>query len=136
MGCANEARYANEQSSRAIAAPLVAGLLEELEGQVVPLFVGLDGPSGAGKSTLASVVAGRVAGHLSVTVIEGDSFYSGGSGASWDRRTPEEKAARVIDWRTQRRVLEQLRDRGAAEWHPSDWTPKIGMLMTSRCRAK
>jgi uridine kinase len=54
-------------------------------------------------------------------VIEGDEFYAGGSAESWDRRSPSEKASRVIDWRRQRRVLQQLRERGFAAWHPFDW---------------
>jgi uridine kinase len=90
-----------------------------------PLFVGIDGRSGGGKSTLAAAVSnilggpGRDAGP--VTVIEGDQFYAGGSAEVWDRQTVAERADRVIDWRRQRDVLEQLRKRGVAEWHPFDW---------------
>jgi uridine kinase len=54
-------------------------------------------------------------------VIDGDQFYAGGSAESWDRRTPAEKADSVIDWRRQRHVLEQLRQRGVVEWFPFDW---------------
>ena len=90
-----------------------------------PLFVGIDGRSGVGKLTLAASIAiayatvDSVAG--SVTVIEGDQFYAGGSAESWDRESPAEKAARVIDWPRQRAVLEQLRVGGVAEWFPFDW---------------
>lgn len=109
---------------------LVARLRELLEtpdrsASDQSLFVGIDGRSGAGKSTLAATVAQHLAGSedggLDVTVIEGDGFYAGGSADAWDRRTAAEKADRVIDWRTQRSVLEQLRERGFAEWRPFDW---------------
>lgn len=56
-----------------------------------------------------------------MTVIDGDDFYAGGSAESWDRRTAVEKAARVIDWRRQRVVLRDLRERGSAAWRPFDW---------------
>lgn len=86
-------------------------------------FVGLDGRSGAGKSTLAAALARRLEGSrgTTVTVVEGDQFYAGGSSATWDRRGPVENAERVIDWRRERAVLEALRSTGAAAWHPFDW---------------
>ena len=90
-----------------------------------PVFVGIDGRSGAGKSTLAAAVCASLTDDHGVgdvvTVIDGDQFYAGGSAESWDRRTPAIKASRVIDWRRQRAVLEQLRRRGVAEWYPFDW---------------
>ena len=93
------------------------------------VFVGLDGRSGAGKSTLALSLSAHLArgarGALgavgAVTVIEGDDFYAGGSAATWDRRSIVERADRVIDWRRQRAVLEQLRNHGMAEWRAFDW---------------
>lgn len=89
------------------------------------LFVGIDGRSGAGKSTLAAAVcAGLTDDHRGgdvVTVIDGDQFYAGGSAESWDGQTPAMRASRVIDWRRQRAVLEQLRHRGIAGWYPFDW---------------
>lgn len=104
---------------------LVDRLLSEISTRGEPLFVGLDGRSGAGKSTLAAAIATRVATEELtdpvITVIEGDQFYAGGSAKSWDRQPPSEKASRVIDWRRQRRVLQQLRERGVAEWYPFDW---------------
>ncbi|MEO5838810.1 MAG: hypothetical protein ABIQ73_11350 [Acidimicrobiales bacterium] len=54
-------------------------------------------------------------------MIDGDQFYAGGSAESWDRQTSAEKVARVIDWRRQRTVLEDLRVQGVAEWYPFDW---------------
>jgi uridine kinase len=108
-----------------LATALVDRLRREVSIQSVPLFVGLDGRSGAGKSTIAEVIADvfyqATPNHREVTVIDGDQFYAGGSAEAWDRHSPSEKAAGVIDWRRQRRVLRQLRQRGVAEWYPFDW---------------
>lgn len=91
-----------------------------------PTFVALDGRSGVGKSTMAAQVADFLGpdedGHPITTVIEGDSFYAGGSSATWDRRTVLEKVAGVIDWRAQRTALESLRSTGAAAWRGFDWS--------------
>lgn len=104
---------------------LIARLLELTLSGTNPVFMGLDGRSGAGKSTLAAAVASgfddTTARNVQVTVIEGDQFYAGGSAAMWDRRSAADKAGQVIDWRRQRGVLEALRSRGVAEWHPFDW---------------
>ncbi len=104
---------------------LLSRLRAELAARPNPLFVGIDGRSGAGKSTLASEVARALARSVddacSATVIEGDQFYGGGSAPTWDRQTAEDKVARVIDWRRQRMVLEQLRAHGSAQFHPFDW---------------
>lgn len=100
----------------------VADLVRATHG--VPLFVGLDGRSGAGKSTLAAAVADALAAGSparGVLVIEGDEFYAGGSGDSWDSWTAAERAARVFDWRCQAEVLASLRHAGTASWHPFDW---------------
>lgn len=114
---------APQPSADELARVLLAQVRREHDPSDEPLFVGLDGRSGAGKSTLAAALSLRIAHDRAglATVIEGDQFYAGGSAELWDRRTPAEKAARVIDWRRQRSVLEQLRDRGVAEWYPFDW---------------
>ena len=108
-----------------ISRPLLVRLRALVADRDRPLFVGLDGRSGSGKSTLTAVVKrdlesdGSVP--VTVSVIEGDQFYGGGSSATWDARGPEEKAARVIDWRRQHDVLERLHDAGVAEWRSFDW---------------
>lgn len=81
------------------------------------VVVALDGRSGAGKSTLAR----RLAEHLDAVVIEGDDFYAGGSDEEWRVMSPADRAARCIDWRRQRPVLEALRVGKRASWHPFDW---------------
>ena len=103
---------------------LIVRLRELLVVAQDPLFVGIDGRSGTGKSTLAAAVSDgftETGDDSLVTVIEGDQFYAGGSAATWDRQPAAEKADRVIDWRRQRDVLEQLRVRRVAEWRPFDW---------------
>ena len=77
-----------------------------------------------GKSTLAAAVVaslGAADPPVAAVVVDGDGFYAGGTAARWDRRTAQEKADQVIDWRRQRAVLEGLRDWGVATWHPFDW---------------
>jgi uridine kinase len=90
-----------------------------------PVFVAIDGRSGSGKSTLSAAIADALdaAGSPAptVTVIEGDLFYAGGSPTTWDTRPPTERSDRVIDWRRQRDVLRALRDDGVALWRPFDW---------------
>jgi uridine kinase len=107
------------------ASVLVARLRDGIDAGHGPLVVGLDGRSGSGKSTLAAALARGIAeaghGTEAVTVIEGDEFYAGGSAEVWDSRSAAQNADRVMDWRRQRFVLDQLREQGVAEWHPFDW---------------
>lgn len=98
---------------------LVARLASSTDGRPGLFVVGIDGRSGAGKSTLAAEVAARLGNP--VVVIEGDEFYAGGSAATWDRRTVVGRSESGIDWRRQRQVLDDLRQRGEATWHPFDW---------------
>lgn len=83
--------------------------------QAGPLIVAIDGRSGTGKSTLAEALAKR----LPAAVIEGDDFYSGGTGIKGD--PPQARAARCIDWQAQRRVLSVLRQGHPARYHAFDW---------------
>lgn len=113
------------QSAIVLAQPLIDRLRAEIAQRDTPLFVALDGRSGSGKSTIAAVVADAlgtdVRGHAVVTVIEGDQFYGGGSGETWDGKSVEEKVAQVIDWPRQRQLLTALRDIGVATWLAFDW---------------
>jgi uridine kinase len=104
-------------------AVLLRHLRQRTARGVWPVIVGIDGRSGSGKSTLASALAAKLTadGDGPVTVIEGDDFYAGASAETWDRRTAADKADRVIDWRRQRTVLEQLRSTGVARWRRFDW---------------
>ena len=94
----------------------------ERQGTPAPVVVALDGRSGVGKSTLARASA-EVLGAL---VIDGDDFYSGGTGAFWDAMDAEEKVEWVIDWRRQRQVLDSLRRGRRATWSPYDWEADDG----------
>lgn len=113
------------QSAFELAQPLIDRLRAEIAQRDIPLFVALDGRSGSGKSTIAAVVADALGtdarGNALVTVIEGDQFYGGGSGETWDRKSTEEKVAQVIDWPRQRRLLTTLRDIGVGTWFEFDW---------------
>jgi uridine kinase len=105
-----------------IATPLVDALIARFGALRRSVFVALDGRSGAGKSTLAAALVSLCNEQdLTATVIEGDQFYAGGSAERWDQRSPAAKADLVIDWRRQRRVLDDLRTRGHASWYPFDW---------------
>lgn len=113
------------QSPIELAQPLIDRLRAEIAQRDRPLFVALDGRSGSGKSTIAAVMADALGtdgrGNAIVTVIEGDQFYGGGSGETWDRKSVEEKVAMVIDWPRQRQLLTALRERGVATWLAFDW---------------
>jgi uridine kinase len=87
-----------------------------------PLVVAIDGRSGTGKSTLAAALAQR----LGATVVEGDDFYAGGTGIDGD--PPQSRAARCIDWQTQRRVLAALRRGQGAQYNAFDWDAFDGSL--------
>jgi uridine kinase len=103
---------------------LRALIRERMAGRAAPLLVALDGRSGAGKSTLAAALAAELGG----TVVPGDDFYAGGSDAEWDRRSPAEKADRVIDWRRLRaEALEPLRAGWRATWRPFDFAAGAGL---------
>jgi uridine kinase len=84
-----------------------------------PILVALDGGSGAGKSTLALMLAEK----LDVTLVQSDDFYAAHiPDAGWDARSPQERAADVIDWRRLRtEVLEPLLAGRVARWHPFDF---------------
>jgi uridine kinase len=90
-----------------------------------PVLVAIDGRSGAGKSTLALEVGRRIG----AVVIDGDDFYAGGTAEEWDARSAAEKAARCIDWRRQRPVLEALARSGETSWRPYDWDIDDGRLV-------
>lgn len=105
-----------------VAQPLVDALTARQTSLRRSVFVALDGRSGAGKSTLAAGLAEacRTLG-VTVTVIGGDDFNAGGTAECWDQRSPARNADQVIDWRRQRRVLDDLRLHGNASWYPFDW---------------
>ena len=84
------------------------------------MIAAIDGPSGAGKSTLAALIRRELT-PATVTVIEGDDFYRGGSDATWDARSAAANVDEVIDWRRQRLVLDQLLTHGEAFWIPFGW---------------
>jgi uridine kinase len=87
-----------------------------------PLVVAIDGRSGAGKSTLAAALAGK----LGAAVIEGDDFYTGGTGLRDDSAASRTSAC--INWSAQRAVLESLIAGKEARWHPFDWDAFDGSL--------
>lgn len=91
-------------------------------GDVRALCVALDGRSGVGKSTLARQLADA----LAATLVDGDTFYAGGTTVRTD--SPEERARDCIDWRRQRAVLEALRDAGSASYRSFDWEAFDGRL--------
>jgi hypothetical protein len=74
-----------------------------------------------GGAPYPQIAAGGLCTSEDFGVIEGDTFYAGGSAEAWDRLAPAEKADRVIDWRRQRAVLEQLHRSGVAQWQSFDW---------------
>lgn len=75
----------DESSPADRAAPLAESIEHVRRSGSTPGFVGLDGRSGSAKSTLARALADLLAADgPTVTIIEGDDFYAGGSAATWD----------------------------------------------------
>ncbi len=85
-----------------------------------PILIALDGGSGSGKSTLALLVAQA----LAAAVVHGDDFFAADiTDAEWETRTPEARAASVIDWQRLRfEALEPLLAGVPAQWHTFDFT--------------
>jgi uridine kinase len=86
------------------------------------IVVGVDGRSGTGKSTWAAALAGALRG----TLIDGDSFYAGGTGVR--REPPPERVALCLDRPKQRHVIERLRAGASVEYRPFDWLAFDGSL--------
>ena len=100
--------------------PAITRLVDD--GQHPVVVVGIDGRSGSGKSTLSRTLADLLLDlGTTVTLIEGDDFYTGGSATTWDRRSPRQKVDRGMDWRRQRPVLEALRAGRPATFQPFHW---------------
>lgn len=92
--------------------------------RAAPLVVALDGRSGTGKSTLAQQLARAV----DAVVINADDFYAGGTAEEWLARTPQQRAAGVIDWhRLSEEVIEPLRACRSARYHPFDFNHGVGL---------
>lgn len=96
-----------------LADPLVRAVLalaRERAPDDAPVVVGIDGRSGSGTSSIAAVAATILRRELAVDVlvVEGDDFYAGGSATTWDGRSTAEKVERVIDWRAERMLLDEV----------------------------
>ena len=105
------------------------GELEQLPARVRALeagrpvtVVGLDGRSGVGKSTAAQWLARELGGQL----VDGDSFFAGGTGLRSD--PPAVRAAMCIDRPKLATVLASLRAGRATQYRPFDWDSFDGSL--------
>jgi len=99
-------------------------LIEHAGRRGLPVFVAVDGRSGAGKSTFAAALAAS----SQALLIEGDSFYSGGTQLRSD--TAEKRADACIDRPKLRAVLDQLRAGKTATYRAFDWETFDGSLRT------
>ncbi len=103
---------------------LIQQLIKEKDS---PVLVALDGRSGTGKSTIAKKLAGSLGG----IEINADNFWSGGSNEEWDKRSPEEKSDKAIDWKRLRsEVLIPLLSGEVAKWRSFDWEKGEGLSPT------
>jgi uridine kinase len=101
----------------------LADLIEaERAGLRRPFMVAIDGRSGAGKSTFAAALAELT----DAVVMDGDDFFAGGPGIGTD--PPAARAARCIDWRRMRGVMETLREGRAVSYCAFDWDAFDGSL--------
>ena len=98
-----------------------------------PIVVAIDGGSGSGKSTIALLIAER----LGAALIPGDDFFAADiPDAAWDSRTPEAKAADVINWRRLRsEALDPLLAGRPAKWHAFDFAAGVRPDGTYRMRS-
>lgn len=85
-----------------------------------PYYLAIDGRSGSGKSTLAAQLTTALRSD-GVTVIEGDTFYKGGSAELWDGRTPAQNADNTINHSALKQVIESLQNNQAGSWYAFDW---------------
>jgi len=108
----------DHKSTTELAKPLLDLITNQQAHNDGPCFVALDGRGGSGKSTLAAHIAGQLP---SVTVVEGDEFYTGGSFNLWSSRPVSENARRCVDWKHQYSVISSLRSKGVASWYAFDW---------------
>jgi len=128
-----------EESSTQITT-LLQHIAQQRRNRSVPFYVAIDGHSGSGKSTLAKRLQTTIGiGH--VTIVEGDSFYTGGSGNTWDKRSPAQNANAAVDWRQLAEVLQALKCSGSAswksfDWHSERWEHDIPPQQTQRCSAQ
>lgn len=83
------------------------------------LVVAIDGRSGSGKTTVAEAVAQAI----SAVIVPCDDFFAASvSDEQWDRRTPEQRAADMLDWRRlKREAIEPLRTGLPARWYAFDF---------------
>lgn len=105
-------------------APLLHHISHKRRERSTPFYIALDGRSGSGKSTLASHLQSTI-GVADATIIEGDTFYRGGSGNTWDKRSPAQNARAAIDWRRLGAVLKSLQTVGSATWRSFDWHSEL-----------
>lgn len=92
-----------------------------------PVLVALDGKSGTGKSTIAKQLAEILGG----VEINSDNFWSGGPNEEWDKKTPEQKSDKAIDWqRLRSELLIPLLSGKVAKWHSFDWEKGQGLSPT------
>ena len=100
-------------------AVIVARIAPLMAGRRTPVLIAIDGASGSGKSTVADLIVEATGAAL----IHSDDFYAAQiSDAAWNARTPEARAADVIDWRRLRaEALEPLLAGRAAVWHAFDF---------------
>jgi para-aminobenzoate synthetase len=99
---------------------LLAAVKRLQSRQSRPCFIAIDGRSGSGKSTLATHLKASF-GTSAVSVLEGDSFYRGGSAALWDNRTAAQNAGNAIHGQKLGAVIHSLQTKGMATWSAFDW---------------
>lgn len=101
-----------------------ASLLQKIEtiscNSTTPVYIAIDGRSGSGKSTFANKLLTSIGSEL-VTVIEGDTFYRGGTATQWANRSARHNAGNAIDWQKLQQVITALKTTGQASWYAFDW---------------
>lgn len=103
---------------------IVSEIEKMLKKSNKPLIVAIDGKSGVGKTEIAKKVADK----LDAINVRCDDFFIGGHNDYWAKQGRDKQIDEVINWkRIRTEVIEPLKNRKKASWHPFNWKEFKGL---------